>query len=121
MSSHPTLAARRDRGFTLVEILIVVVVLGVLATVTVFAVRGITDRGEQASCDEDRRVMLTAVESYFAQERSATIATSNPAVPDVTGVTPEETLVEIGFLNTASSLFDVDAAGAVTATAGGRC
>ena len=34
-----------DGGFTLVELLVVIVVLGVLAAVTVFAVRGITDRG----------------------------------------------------------------------------
>jgi prepilin-type N-terminal cleavage/methylation domain-containing protein len=35
-----------DRGFTLVEILIVIVVLGVVATITLVSVRGITDRGE---------------------------------------------------------------------------
>ncbi len=33
---------KQDKGFTLVELLIVIVILGILATVTVFAVRGIT-------------------------------------------------------------------------------
>ena len=37
---------KTDRGFTLVELLIVIVILGILATVTVFAVRGITDKGQ---------------------------------------------------------------------------
>ena len=32
---------QKERGFTLVELLIVIVILGILATVTVFAVRGI--------------------------------------------------------------------------------
>ena len=38
---------KQDKGFTLVELLIVIVILGILATVTVFAVRGITDRGRE--------------------------------------------------------------------------
>jgi prepilin-type N-terminal cleavage/methylation domain-containing protein len=38
---------KQDKGFTLVELLIVIVILGILATVTVFAVRGITDQGQE--------------------------------------------------------------------------
>ncbi|MEI7619701.1 MAG: type II secretion system protein, partial [Actinomycetota bacterium] len=33
-------SGKKDKGFTLVELLIVIVILGILATVTVFAVRG---------------------------------------------------------------------------------
>ena len=55
----------QDKGFTLVELLIVIVILGILATVTVFAVRGITDQGEANACaveqscgrDRDRGVL----------------------------------------------------------------
>lgn len=121
MSSHPSAASGDDRGFSLVEILIVIVILGILATVTVFSVRGITDRGEQASCDEDRRLVQTAAESYFAQKGGTTIPTSNPAVPGVTGTTAEATLAEAGFLAIESELHDIDAAGAVTAAAGSGC
>ena len=53
------------RGFTLIEILIVVVILGILATVTVFAVRGITDRGQDNACDVEKRAIETAVEAYY--------------------------------------------------------
>ncbi len=52
---------KQDKGFTLVELLIVIVILGILATITVFAVRGITDQGQtvglrlRSEDDADRR------------------------------------------------------------------
>jgi general secretion pathway protein G len=52
---------KQDKGFTLVELLIVIVILGILATVTVFAVRGITDRGQENACDVDHRGVLRPV------------------------------------------------------------
>ena len=39
------------RAFTLVELLVVIAVLAILTAVAVFAVGGITDRGEEAACD----------------------------------------------------------------------
>ncbi|MEO1056085.1 MAG: prepilin-type N-terminal cleavage/methylation domain-containing protein [Actinomycetota bacterium] len=55
---------RTDRGFTLVELLIVIVVLGVLSSVSVFAVRGITSRGEAEGCSADLDVLVKAQESH---------------------------------------------------------
>jgi prepilin-type N-terminal cleavage/methylation domain-containing protein len=51
---------KQDKGFTLVELLIVIVILGILATVTVFAVRGITDRGQTNACSRRQRTLDTA-------------------------------------------------------------
>jgi len=64
-----------ERGFTLVEILIVIVILGILATVTVFAVRGISDRGETASCATEANTVVTAAEAYYA-ENGSTVTTN---------------------------------------------
>lgn len=61
---------KKDRGFTLVELLIVIVILGILATVTVFAVRGITDKGQENSCAVEKRAIETAFEAYFADTGS---------------------------------------------------
>jgi len=58
---------KNDEGFTLVELLIVIVILGILATVVVFAVQGITDDSRQNSCDVGQRTVQTAVEAYYAE------------------------------------------------------
>jgi prepilin-type N-terminal cleavage/methylation domain-containing protein len=63
---------KQDKGFTLVELLIVIVILGILATVTVFAVRGITDQGQKSACGTDKRTLETAVEAYYAQNGTGT-------------------------------------------------
>jgi general secretion pathway protein G len=105
-----TTQARRDKGFTLVELLIVVVILGILATVTVFAVRGITDKGQESACDTDMRVMETAVETWYADQSTATA-----------GDPTEAGLVTAQFLRAESTLHDLGTAGAVEPQVGGAC
>jgi prepilin-type N-terminal cleavage/methylation domain-containing protein len=55
-----------EAGFTLVELLIVVVVLGILAAVTVFGLSGSTGKSHQAACNSDVRSVEVAVEAYHA-------------------------------------------------------
>ena len=69
----------QDKGFTLVELLIVIVILGILATVTVFAVRGITDKGQENACAVEGRTLDTAIEAYYAQNQA-----DPPTVADLT-------------------------------------
>jgi general secretion pathway protein G len=57
---------RNDSGFTLTELLIVIVILGVLAGIVVFAVGGITDRGEMSACKAATKTAEVAVETYRA-------------------------------------------------------
>ena len=57
----------KDQGFTLVELLIVIVILGILATIVVFAVRGITDQGQKSSCKATAKTYEVAIEAYYAQ------------------------------------------------------
>jgi len=42
----------------------------VLATVTVFAVSGITSRGETTACQADLNTLRTAAEAYYAENGS---------------------------------------------------
>ena len=61
---------KQDKGFTLVELLIVIVILGILATVTVFAVTGITTRGKDSACKSDMKVIQVAEEANNANTGS---------------------------------------------------
>ncbi|MEJ7764923.1 MAG: prepilin-type N-terminal cleavage/methylation domain-containing protein [Acidimicrobiales bacterium] len=54
-------------GFTLVELLVVIVILGILAAVVVFAIRGAGDKGETNARATDRRTIQTAEEAYCAK------------------------------------------------------
>jgi general secretion pathway protein G len=57
---------RNDSGFTLTELLIVIVILGVLAGIVLFAVGGFTGRGETAACKAAMKTTEVAVETYKA-------------------------------------------------------
>jgi general secretion pathway protein G len=60
-------AQDQEHGFTLIELLIVIIILGILAAIVVFAVGGITDRGQTSACSTDKKTVETAEEAYFAQ------------------------------------------------------
>ena len=79
---------KQDKGFTLVELLIVIVILGILATVTVFAVRGITDTGQQNACSIESRTLDSAIEAYYAQNGSEP-AVIGDLVPDYIREAPD--------------------------------
>ena len=56
-----------EEGFTLVELLVVIVILGILAAIVVLAVGGITNKGEANAKSTDRRTLEAAEEAYFAK------------------------------------------------------
>ncbi len=55
-----------QKGFTLVELLVVIVILGILAAVVVFAVGGSTDKAQASSCAAEKSALGSAVEAYRA-------------------------------------------------------
>lgn len=105
-AAGPGRRSAADRGFTLVELLIVIVLLGIIAAVTVFAVRGVSDKGKVNVCLMDRRMLETAVESYLVEF-------------PVAGMPTEIDLVVHGLLRGESANWDLDSSGNVTAQPGG--
>ena len=108
-------ASQQDKGFTLVELLIVIVILGILATVTVFAVTGITDKGKTSACQSDAKTIQTAEEAYSANTGAYTNSQAN--------------LVAAGLLHAASTKFTIALTGGsgtvasyqLTGVGGGDC
>lgn len=103
-TDHPaparTTAVQRPRelGFTLVEILIVVVILAILSTVTVVAIRGMKGDADDSACAADHKTLEIALSTFDAQQ---------PATTTIT----EAALVSAGYLRTESELYDIDASG----------
>src|SRR5664280_2139747 len=60
-------AFQTAQGFTLLELLVVVAVLGVLASVVIFALGGIAAESAVATCKADATSVETAVQAYNVQ------------------------------------------------------
>jgi prepilin-type N-terminal cleavage/methylation domain-containing protein len=56
---------RKEGGFTLIEILIVLAVLGILMAVVVPNLTGFLGRGKDRAYESDRRVLQAAVDAYY--------------------------------------------------------
>ena len=114
--------AREEAGFTLIELMIVIVILGVLAGIVIFAVGGITDTGSVAACKSDIKTVDVAVEAYKAKNGSY------PANLDPTLTTTPNVFLRPQTGLTGSTLQNVSAGYTVTYTpatggvdAGGFC
>ena len=94
---------KQDKGFTLVELLIVIVILGILAGIVVFAVGNLTSNAQKNSCATEKSTIITADEAYKAQTGSYT---------DTTG------LIASGLLKTTPSSYYITATGQVNPISG---
>lgn len=93
-------------GFTLVEILIVIVILGILAGIVVFAVGNMTSSSKTTGCYAEKTTLSTALEEYKAQ----------------TGIYPPSmaslTSGSGALLKAAPSWYQIDASGNISASPG---
>jgi prepilin-type N-terminal cleavage/methylation domain-containing protein len=85
-----------EGGFTLVELIVVIAILGILAGIVVFAVAGINDKGQTQANKTTCSVLQTAEEASFAQNGVY-----------LTGATAQDDLKTAGFLRTTNPAFTI--------------
>jgi general secretion pathway protein G len=75
-----------EDGFTLIEMLIVIVILGILATIVLFATGTFTTNSKTAACSANAKIMNTAEAAWSAANSGATsdhaVATLQPYISD---------------------------------------
>lgn len=98
--------AADEGGFTLVELLVVIVILGALSAVVVASVSGISNRGEDSACEAELATLSRAVEVY---------RTSN------LGPVTDALLVGAGLLRAEPTLYMVRAAEDIAPRPGAGC
>ena len=94
-----------ERGFTLVELLIVIVILGILAGIVVFAVGNLTNSAQSNACAQEKSTIVTADEAYKAQ--------NNGSYTDTSG------LVSAGLLKSTPTYYTINASGTTSLTSAG--
>jgi general secretion pathway protein G len=93
-----------EKGFTLVELLIVIVILGILAGIVVFAVGNLTSNAKTNACATEKSTVSTAIEAFKAQSATQSYPTDMAA------------LVASGLLKTTPASYTFNnSTGAVTA------
>ena len=60
--------AKGEKGFTLIELIVVIAVLGVLATLVIPRVVGVKSDAEKAAADANEKIIRNALERYYADE-----------------------------------------------------
>ncbi len=83
---HNTLLRAREKGFTLVEILIVVVVLGVLAGIVIIAVGGLPSTAQKTACATEFNRFFSAFQAYNAANPTAPLS-GDATSSSITGAT----------------------------------
>lgn len=61
---------RKDSGFTIVELLVVIVVIGILAAITIVSYTGITTKANTAAAKQNASSVAAAADAYFAENQT---------------------------------------------------
>ena len=111
-----------ERGFTLVELLIVIVILGILAGIVVFAVGNMTGNAKTTGCNAEKTTISDALESYKANTGTYPTAAAagggaHKAMDLLTG-NAATTPAFGNLLKTVPANYDIDNSGNITAISG---
>ncbi|HVC45270.1 MAG TPA: type II secretion system major pseudopilin GspG [Candidatus Binataceae bacterium] len=68
-----------ERGFTLIELMVVILIIGLLATIVVQNLRGATDKAKRIKAEADISALKTALDRYYLDNGS--YPTSDQGLP----------------------------------------
>src|SRR5918912_3539319 len=110
---------RDERGFTLVELLIVVTILGILAAVVTTSLIGLTATAKTNACAEELRTVQTAMDALMAKNNVTSVTAQGTATTTMTGVIGGGEALSPNYIrqSTTKGAYTWTAAGAVSAVA----
>ncbi len=93
-----------QRGFTLVEVVVVMAILAILAAIVIPNVTGYMGKGRMAGWEEDHDALETAVDAYYAHLSAYPVIMTEPLPEGLEGIVKEGAIyygyIDIGALAT---------------------